>query len=383
METKIRVLLLEDNAADAFLIERRLHKAGLDFTAELVRDEGAFLQAIDNFRPDIILADYALPGFDGLTALGLARQHSAEIPVVIVSGVIGEERAIEALKAGATDYVLKDRLNRLDSVIRRALQEARALAERRRAEKRLGEERANLQKIFSVVNVGLLLVDENGVVKRINRTAAGWIGRDNTGVPDGKQPGDILGCFHALSDPAGCGHTSHCRSCAIRRTFEDVLRSGDAIHGVETEAVLTVAAQPVRLWLDVSADPLVIEEKKHVVFSLNDITKRKEAEAVLQRDKLTLEQLVRDKTDELLAARESMERAKRLSDIGTLAATVAHELRNPLAAINMAAFNIKRKAQNPLFDRNVENIEKKVLESNQIIDNLLYYSRINRPAMSW
>jgi PAS domain S-box-containing protein len=83
----------------------------------------------------------------------------------------------------------------------------------------------------------------------------------------------------------------------------------------------------------------------------------------------------------LLDAQKEMERAKRLSDIGTLAATVAHELRNPLAAINMAAYNIKRKAQNPLLDKHLSNIETKVSESEQIIANLLFYSRIKMPHL--
>lgn len=106
---------------------------------------------------------------------------------------------------------------------------------------------------------------------------------------------------------------------------------------------------------------------------------RKKMEDILKRDRETLKKLVEDKANELLNVQLELDRAKRLSDIGTLAATVAHELRNPLAAISMAVHNIKRKAKNPALDSHLANIEKKVSESDQIINNLLFYSRIRPP----
>ncbi|MCB4791519.1 MAG: GAF domain-containing protein [Elusimicrobia bacterium] len=107
--------------------------------------------------------------------------------------------------------------------------------------------------------------------------------------------------------------------------------------------------------------------------------RRKQAEDVLKRDKETIENLVKERTLALLNARFELEKARRLSDIGTLATTVAHELRNPLAAINMAAYNIKRKAQDPALESHLATIQKKVIDSNQIINNLLFYSRIKQP----
>ena len=110
-----------------------------------------------------------------------------------------------------------------------------------------------------------------------------------------------------------------------------------------------------------------------------DITERKAAEEVLMRDKETFEKLVSEKTRELIKVQLELEQTKRLSDIGTLAATVAHELRNPLAAIKMAAYNAQRKAQNPILDKHFSNIEIKLHESENIIDNLLFYSKIRTP----
>lgn len=111
-----------------------------------------------------------------------------------------------------------------------------------------------------------------------------------------------------------------------------------------------------------------------------DITERKNAEEILKRDKVTFENLVKEKTNELIGARIELEKAKRLSDIGTLSATVAHELRNPLAAIGLAIANVRRKAKDPNLEKHLVNIEKKISESDQIISNLLYYSRLKPPS---
>ena len=129
MDRQIQILILDDEASDAALVECELRKAGIDFRAKCVQDKRAFLQALDDSTPDLVLSDYSLPGFDGLSALALARQRFPDIPVIIVSGAIGEEVAIETLKSGATDYVLKERLGRLGQVVRRALKEAEHLAE--------------------------------------------------------------------------------------------------------------------------------------------------------------------------------------------------------------------------------------------------------------
>ncbi len=109
---------------------------------------------------------------------------------------------------------------------------------------------------------------------------------------------------------------------------------------------------------------------------VHDITERKKAEEVLKRDKETLKKLAEEQAQELLTAQTDLERAKRLSDIGMLAATVAHELRNPLASVKLAAFNIKRKANDPRLESHLNNIDIKVMESEQIINNLLFYSKI-------
>jgi diguanylate cyclase (GGDEF)-like protein/PAS domain S-box-containing protein len=124
-ESNLRILCVEDSELDAEMAHRVLDRAGLKFKVERVWTCDAYEQALHDFAPDLILCDFSLPGtFDGFTALSILKATCPDIPFIFVSGTIGEERAVEALKRGATDYVLKDRLDRLVPVVRRALQES-------------------------------------------------------------------------------------------------------------------------------------------------------------------------------------------------------------------------------------------------------------------
>ena len=153
---------------------------------------------------------------------------------------------------------------------------------RKRAEESLAKERANLQMIFDAVNVGMMLIDATGAVKRVNNAVARWIGKDAAMIRE-DQPGDLVGCAYALGDAAGCGHTAHCSSCPIRSTFESVLRSGKPVHGVAAEAAILVQGKQVRLWLEVGADPLTLDGKPHVLLTLADVTERRRTEDAVQR----------------------------------------------------------------------------------------------------
>ncbi len=144
---KLRILSLEDSAVDAELIERELMIGGLDFVAKRVKTRDDFLRELDDFKPSLILADYTLPSFDGISALALMSVRKPEVPFIFVSGTIGEERAVEALRMGAKDYVVKDRLSRLVPTVKRALQEAREKAQRIAAEEELREYHEKLEEL--------------------------------------------------------------------------------------------------------------------------------------------------------------------------------------------------------------------------------------------
>ena len=123
-----RILILEDDAWDAALAQRLLVSAGLKLVAVVVDTKASFIEQMAAFRPDIILSDYHLPGFSGQEALKIAQELYPDIPFIIWSGVLGDEAAVELIKQGATDYVLKDRPARLPSVILRALAEVKQRA---------------------------------------------------------------------------------------------------------------------------------------------------------------------------------------------------------------------------------------------------------------
>src|SRR5687768_5569386 len=107
VKKEIRVLILEDSVADAELVKYALRDGGLNFTIRRVDSKTQYLTELDENPPDIILLDYALPDFDGFTALTMAQEKFPDIPFIFVTGTLGEEVVIEMLKSGATDYVLK------------------------------------------------------------------------------------------------------------------------------------------------------------------------------------------------------------------------------------------------------------------------------------
>lgn len=143
---KARILIVEDEAWDAELAQRLLTSAGLGFTSVVVDTKASFMAELADFRPDVILSDYHLPGFSGEAALKIALEICPDIPFVFWSGVLGDDAAVELIRQGATDYVLKDRPARLPSVIHRALAEA----EQRAHLAQLEDQLARAQRLASL-----------------------------------------------------------------------------------------------------------------------------------------------------------------------------------------------------------------------------------------
>lgn len=137
MTPDLKILILEDNESDVDLLKRELKKSGLSYIAEIVQTRLEFENAIIHFNPDLILSDYSLPAFDAVTAFRIKQNKSPEVPFIIVSGIIGEENAVELIKAGVTDYVSKNKLFTLSTKINRALNDVQARKEKLIADQQL------------------------------------------------------------------------------------------------------------------------------------------------------------------------------------------------------------------------------------------------------
>ncbi|BAZ98935.1 sensor histidine kinase [Methanothermobacter sp. EMTCatA1] len=149
-----RILILEDVPLDVELMEREIRRAGIEFISETADNEEDFIRAIDEFRPDVILADHSLPSFDGLSALSIARERCPWVPFIFVSGKIGEEFAVEALKAGATDYVLKSNFSKVPIAIKRAIREIEKEQELERTRQSLIESNWQLREAQKIGRIG-------------------------------------------------------------------------------------------------------------------------------------------------------------------------------------------------------------------------------------
>jgi PAS domain S-box-containing protein len=187
MENLIRIILLEDDPADAELIHASLHDIGSTCLMTRVQTRDEFQKALGDGQADIVLADYNLPGYDGMSALHLTQERCPDLPFIFVSGAMGEERAIEALTHGATDYVLKQNLARLSPAVKRALCEARTRHERKQAQEALQRSNEVLRAIIEAAPVAIVGLDLEGRVHSVWNPAAermfGWREQEVMGRP--------------------------------------------------------------------------------------------------------------------------------------------------------------------------------------------------------
>jgi PAS domain S-box-containing protein len=183
MKTALRILNLEDSEADAELNHAMLSARWPECELVRVDTREDFIAALEQGGFDLILSDYSMPGFDGRQALSLAHEKRPETPFLFVSGTIGEDTAIEALKNGATDYVLKHRPIRLIPAVDRALRESEERAERERAEIAMRESEHKYREVFECLGDAAFLADEkSGKIIDTNRCAEKMLGCDRSQI---------------------------------------------------------------------------------------------------------------------------------------------------------------------------------------------------------
>jgi PAS domain S-box-containing protein len=269
----IRMLILEETPEDLELILRKIKESGLHVDHMLVETREGFLRALQNSEFDAVLADYRLPGWTGMEALEELRALGRDIPFLLVSGTLGEEAAVECIKQGASDYIPKDRINRLPAALRRALQEKSLREEARQAHQALiaseasaRRQVAELDLIYRTAPIGLAVFDRNLHYLRVNET---------------------LARVHQLSGPEHAGRSIYevipGVAEAVAAHLRRVLETGESALNVEVHAA---SDSDDRVWKDVIANFYPLRAEDGSIFAVCAlvvyISERKKSEEALR-----------------------------------------------------------------------------------------------------
>ena len=175
----LKILFVEDNPLDAELAQRELRKGEIHFSHLIVDNEKAFTASLDTFDPDIIISDYSMPNFDGMSALHITRSYKKDIPFIVLTGSINEETAVKCMKAGANDYVLKDKIKRLPFSVNEALKKQQAEKDKIEIRNQLRENEFRYRELVDTINSGVAIYQvknkgESGddyIIQSFNRAA--------------------------------------------------------------------------------------------------------------------------------------------------------------------------------------------------------------------
>lgn len=359
MARPIRVLILEDNPADAELMLHQLRQA--DFAPEWQRvdTEADFLKALAT-RPEIILADYSLPQFDGLHALKVVRERALEIPVIMVTGALGDEKAAECIKQGATDYLLKDRLARLGPAVARALNQQQLRNEQRASDESL----AYQAQLLAAARDAIIACDLQQLITAWNPSAEhlyGWRAQEVMG----RNADELL-------------HTEYLtltRSDVIQR----LLRDGHC----HTEAR---QQRKDGQWISVEIQLALLRNSAGQVIGYlsanRDITDRKRLEKELAQYHAHLEELISERTKALAQAQEQLAVQQRAAAIGQIADSIARELRSPLLTIRDAIYGMKLMTiarMNERIKRQIAAVEDAIERCTHFLSSLVDYAESRPP----
>jgi two-component system, cell cycle sensor histidine kinase and response regulator CckA len=268
----VQVLLVEDSEADALLIERQLRDQGFDPRIHRVETETELREALGG-RWDVVLADYSLPGFGGPRAVALIREHIPQVPVIVISGTVGEEELVATMKAGAADYVLKDKLSRLGPAIRRELQDAEATRlQQEQSLKRLAASEGRYRALMEQANDAILILEPGHYVLEANLRAEQILGRPRAEIV-GRHYDEFVVPDEQMDSA---------------RRQEQLLADGT----LRVERRQLMRADGTRVSVEVSASVVRLGEESAVFTILRDITERRRSEEALRRSEARMKSVL-------------------------------------------------------------------------------------------
>jgi len=357
MSEPLRVLLVEDSPTDAKLVLQELRKLGRPIESVRVQDAQAMRDVLDQSW-DIVICDWSMPRFSSGGAIATLRELKLDIPLVIVSGTVGEEAAVEAMRAGARDYVLKDRLGRLNPVVERELQEREERSARRRAESALRESEGRLSKLASSGIIGIVVATMDGTALDANDAYLKLIGYSREDLNAG------LILRSRLTPPEW--------QAADAQAFEQLVATGVALPW-ERE-IIRKDGSHVPVLIGVA----VLDAERCIMF-VADLTAQQRAE----QDKAILairaerEQVGRERAEEALRqSEEQLRQVQKMEAVGRLAGGVAHDFNNVLSVI-LSYSDLMMADLSPTdpMHKDLEEIHKAAQRAAGLTRQLLLFSR--------
>jgi PAS domain S-box-containing protein len=282
----LRVLLVEDSENDAALLELALQRTGFSTQCERVETGEGLVTALERPDWDVVIADYVMPQFDGLSALALVKEKGLDLPFIIVSGHITDDTAVAAMKAGAHDYVMKDNLTRLGPAVERELRDAEVRRARKMTEKKLWEEHAFRSAIENSIPSGIVVLNLDGKLTYVNPAFCSMVGRNESELIGAKAP-----------FPYWPPEEVETITTSMARVIEGSL----PVDGFELRFCRSTGERFDVLVL-VTALRDSFDNVSGWLSSITDITQRKKAEAELRRSHEELEHRVAERTADLSTA---------------------------------------------------------------------------------